>query len=101
MPAGIPLRHVHLDRDSEAAAGRSHSDCTTDDPDAWTAYAIVAGIEPEQLDGAIFVIDANGWLRAWRSGDAASETRPDLFAQQVKLAIEQPFAADDIGSHRH
>lgn len=101
VPAGIPLRYVHLNRDSEAAAGRFRSDCTTDDPDAWTAYAIVAGIEPEQLDGAIFVIDANGWLRAWRSGDAASETRPDLFAQQVKLAIEQPFAADDIGSHRH
>jgi putative copper export protein/mono/diheme cytochrome c family protein len=34
------------------------------DSDAWHAYAIMAGVAPDQLAGTEFLIDADGWLRA-------------------------------------
>jgi hypothetical protein len=37
--------------------------CSTDDPDAATAFALYAGSSVEELDGTEFIVDQSGSLR--------------------------------------
>lgn len=45
-------------------AGASDADCVAADPAAWDAYALAAGVPPDDLAGAQFLVDRRGWLRA-------------------------------------
>jgi mono/diheme cytochrome c family protein len=56
--------------------------CVAADPTAWTAYAVLADLRPDQLAGAEFLVDPNGWLRAVRRPGAAGgwRTKDDLIA---------------------
>lgn len=45
-------------------AGATDADCVAADPAAWEAYALAAGVPPDNLAGAQFLLDRRGWLRA-------------------------------------
>lgn len=47
------------------------ADCAAAGVDAWNAYALAAGVPPDQLAGAQFMVDRQGWLRARRLPGAA------------------------------
>ncbi|HEY3148256.1 MAG TPA: CopD family protein [Dongiaceae bacterium] len=66
--------------------------------DAWTAYAIVAGTAPDQLDGMEFLVDSNGWLRRVFKPDASTDTAAFLSAAQD--AESHPIQIEE-GSHHH
>ena len=83
---GVPLVTVLL-----ASVGRAPADatCGAEDPAVWNAYAILAGLSPDQLAGTRFLIDPDGWLRAiQRPGDATvSWTDPSaLLARHAQFA---------------
>ncbi len=47
------------------------ADCVASGEDAWKAYALAAGVPPDGLSGAQFMVDRRGWLRARRLPGAA------------------------------
>lgn len=47
------------------------ADCVAAGVDAWHAYALAAGVLPDELAGAQFMVDRQGWLRARRLPGAA------------------------------
>ncbi|WP_232732898.1 c-type cytochrome [Achromobacter ruhlandii] len=47
------------------------ADCVAPDDTAWSAYALAAGLPPQALAGAQFMVDRRGWLRARRLPGAA------------------------------
>ncbi|KAG1309578.1 hypothetical protein G6F62_014795 [Rhizopus arrhizus] len=51
--------------------GEVNADCVAADRGAWDAYALAAGVPPEALSGAQFMVDRRGWLRARRLPGAA------------------------------
>ncbi|RXN88205.1 cytochrome C [Achromobacter aloeverae] len=54
------------------------AECTSDDADAWVAYALLAGATGDTLAGAQFLVDRQGWLRARHAGgDAPAWTSGD------------------------
>ncbi|HWK49794.1 MAG TPA: CopD family protein, partial [Steroidobacter sp.] len=59
LSARFPSETVVLARDPDASLGW----CTVQELEAWSAYAVIAGVEPKALPGTVFLIDANGWLR--------------------------------------
>ena len=50
--------------DAQPGAKIANGRCVADDASARQAYAIVAGVPPNKLGGAQFLIDDRGWLRA-------------------------------------
>jgi len=68
--------------------------------DAWMAYAIVAGVAPERLDGTEFLVDSGGWLRRVLK----PEMLPDAaaFVAAARDAEAHPIATDaSSGMHHH
>lgn len=57
---------------------------------AWQAYAWVAGREAAQLDGAQFLVDRGGWLRAYQApGDTLAWSAPDTMCEPGEIAPDQ------------
>ena len=52
-------------------ADDANADCAAADAVAWEAYALAAGVPPDSLAGAQFMVDRRGWLRARRLPGAA------------------------------
>lgn len=77
--------------------------CSTTSPDAWTAFALMAGVAPGKLDGTRFLIDANGWLRSRFLPDSfpAEEVLAGARRQELTRIAAAPFEAAGIGTHRH
>jgi putative copper export protein/mono/diheme cytochrome c family protein len=76
---------------------RAISGCASREPDAWRAYAIVAGIAPDALAGTEFLVDSRGWLRAlWRPGAAT----PDAITMAVRTSEANPIRSGAV-THRH
>jgi hypothetical protein len=50
---------------------RVDADCVAAGVEAWDAYALAAGVSPDELAGAQFMVDRQGWLRARRLPGAA------------------------------
>lgn len=74
----------------------------TSGSDAWAAYAIAAGTTPEQLAGAMFLIDRDGWLRAvLRPDDGSAWPSPDSVAAAIKDAQMHRVAAGDDATTMH
>jgi len=66
--------------------------CTVQELEAFTAYGVIAGIAPEALAGAVFLIDANGWLRFAAGLGAASPS-------EIERATEEIFKAPLSRAH--
>ncbi|HVI89620.1 MAG TPA: CopD family protein [Dongiaceae bacterium] len=68
--------------------------------DAWNAYAVMAGISPDQLAGTQFLVDDNGWLRAVLYPSANDWADAARVAKALQDAVSHPLAASG-GSHHH
>jgi putative copper export protein/mono/diheme cytochrome c family protein len=91
--AGVPIAVLYL------RAGPSRSDCVADTPDAWTAYAILAGVSPDRLSGSVFLIDPNGWLRTLWSPEEAGDTNQMIAS--LRSICEHPISSPSGGEHAH
>ncbi len=70
--------------------------------DAWTAYAILAGVTSDKLVGTEFLVDAHGWLRAvLRPVDAGTWAETGDFLVAAREAAAHPIAAVDGGQMHH
>jgi putative copper export protein/mono/diheme cytochrome c family protein len=88
-----------LSADGETDAVRGG--CVAQDQAAWGAYATLAGVAPDRLAGAMFLVDRRGWLRAVRlAGDAAWRSPDGL---QAAIAAIERLKIDESngGSHEH
>jgi putative copper export protein/mono/diheme cytochrome c family protein len=91
---------LRLDR----AAGRPPRDgeCVSATATAWPAYAAVAGIPPDSLQGTEFLVDSNGWLRDLRCSNELSDWNdPKALQAIVRTLREQPITAPLGGMHVH
>jgi hypothetical protein len=75
--------------------------CTSKDQSVNLAYAILSGIAPDELQGRQFLIDANGWLRAWQRPEPGQGWNdPNTLLANVQEIADHPLAAMDM-SHAH
>jgi putative copper export protein/mono/diheme cytochrome c family protein len=72
-------------------------ECVAAAPEAWDAWALLAGVAPDRFSGYQAVVDGQGWLRAWLSPEA--ETGQLLAV--LRDAGKQPVAAPANAGHRH
>jgi mono/diheme cytochrome c family protein len=85
LPEALAARLVVIalarDRQIEETGGL----CVADDPAAWTAYAVIAGVDGESLGGMQFLADPQGWLRAvWKSGEPLAWSDPGALAARIE-----------------
>lgn len=74
--------------------------CIASGEEAWTAYAIIAGVTPEQLAGTQFLIDPSGWLRMVLAPQASAEwSTPEGLATAVAAIAAHPLVA--AAQHHH
>lgn len=72
--------------------------CVTRDESVPSAYAIVTGLVPGQVQGAQFLIDADGWLRAVQPADTKPGwDNPGDLEREVAEIRAHPIA--DAGDH--
>ncbi|MGP1615553.1 MAG: c-type cytochrome [Pollutimonas bauzanensis] len=65
-------------------------DCLASSAQAWQAYALVAGSASQDLAGAQFLVDRQGWLRSlWRPGDPSGWTLPESMCLPASTAAPQ------------
>jgi len=69
--------------------------------DAWNAYAIIAGVAPEQLAGTQFLVDDNGWLRAILYPTAAGSADAASIVKALQDAATHPLATTGSAHHHH
>lgn len=95
--------------------GATDADCVAADPAAWDAYALAAGVPPDGLAGAQFLVDRRGWLRArllphaapaWTSADDVCGPGGRMEAGnanglgEILLAMDRaPIAVTDLRRH--
>ena len=96
-PAGAGVFPVVLTREEP-----DRPVCASADPAAWNALAAVTGQSPDKLAGSRMLVDANGWMRAFKAGpDAAAWDDPAAFAAAVKAIAAAPITATGGEGHRH
>ena len=97
-PAGAGVLPIVLTREEEP----DRPACASADPAAWDALAAVTGQSPDKLAGSRVLVDANGWMRAFKAGpDAAAWDDPGAFAAAVKAIAAAPITATGGEGHRH
>ncbi len=76
--------------------------CVNTDPVVRTAFAAISGVPAPQLDGAQFLVDPNGWMRAvQRPGETTVRwADPALLLADVRAICRTPIAAP-TGGHHH
>jgi mono/diheme cytochrome c family protein len=83
------------------AATPREAGCVTADPAAWSAYAVLADLRPDELAGTEFLVDPNGWLRAvHRPGAAGGWHTNDLIAA-VRSIYASPIKRPSGAQHEH
>jgi len=91
--AKASLTTILLTRDGQARP--AGDGCVSRDAAAWTAYAIVGGVDADGLAGTQFLVDPQGWLRArWRPGDPPGWTDPTQLPAEIEQLLGQPIAMD-------
>ncbi|HIH2751598.1 TPA: c-type cytochrome [Burkholderia lata] len=68
------------------AAGTARADCVASTPDAWLAFATIAGVAPDALGGTQLLADRRGWLRARALPGSAGWSDADLLCRSVATA---------------
>jgi mono/diheme cytochrome c family protein len=97
---GYKVLILHLNRTPTTPVPQA--ECMAATPAAWGAYAILAGLPPDRLPGAEFLVDPSGWLRAaWLPGSGRGWSTPDELIAQVRLICTHPIASDPGGAHEH
>lgn len=76
-----------------AAAKRGDWDCVSDDPDLPRALAVLNGASAE---GAQFIADRDGWLRARNAPDATGWSASDLVCSSARSPVAADASADGL-----
>ncbi|AOI88591.1 c-type cytochrome [Burkholderia pseudomultivorans] len=63
------------------AAADARANCVAATPDAWQAFATIAGVAPDALGGTQFLADRRGWLRARALPGSAGWSDADLLCR--------------------
>jgi len=93
---GFPIAVLHLRQ------GAARGDCAAATPDAWPAYAILAGLPPERLAGTVFLVDPAGWLRTlWPPGEAGDTTQLIAGLRSICEHPIDPSPGDGHDHHHH
>ncbi len=96
-PAGAGVFPIVLTREEP-----DRHACASADPAAWDALAAVTGQSPDQLAGTRVLVDADGWMRAFKPGaDAAAWDDPGALAASVRAIAAAPIIATGGEGHRH
>lgn len=74
--------------------------CVAPGPEVRAAYGVVAGIRADKLDGAWFLVDPQGWLRAFHRPDEGAPP-PMTLAAEIDSILAHPIAATSGGVHVH
>ena len=101
-PTNVDIKTILLTRDR--ASKPAGSACVTIEPEAWTAFAILLGVSPDEMAGTQFLSDADLRLRArWRPGDAGDWNDPRRFSAVIREIAEKPVghAAEGRDGHHH
>ena len=84
------------------AARPTGAACVANEPEVWTALAIIVGLSPDALAGTQVLVDRNTLLRAaWRPGDAEDWTDQRIVAARIRDILDHPLAIDLSASHAH
>lgn len=94
LPAGTVV--LAVPNEAWSATPPEAGACVATGVAAGDAYAILAGLPPDQATGTTFLIDANGWLRSVRHPGAANDLAAAIRAIQAH-PLEQRHGA----SHEH
>jgi putative copper export protein/mono/diheme cytochrome c family protein len=97
---GVTVRTIVLLRHPPASA--QTATCVTVEPEAWTAFAILLGVRPDELAGAEILADADSWLRAfWKSAGSPDDSRQA--AAMIRDIAAHPLAPATGGElvHHH
>jgi mono/diheme cytochrome c family protein len=78
-------------------------DCASASPEAWKAFAVLADVPPDRLEGTEFLVDANGWLRGVHRGGSPNgwHTRDDLIAAVRHICSSPLETGGDAHAHHH
>ncbi|OXJ09965.1 c-type cytochrome [Burkholderia sp. HI2500] len=68
------------------ATGAARADCVASTPDAWHAFATIAGVAPDALGGTQLLADRRGWLRARALPGSAGWSDADLLCRSDATA---------------
>ncbi|RXV69778.1 cytochrome c [Burkholderia stabilis] len=77
------------------ATGTRAANCVASTPDAWLAFATIAGLAPDALGGTQLLADRRGWLRARALPGSAGWSDADLLCRSDAAA--RPAAASATG----
>jgi putative copper export protein/mono/diheme cytochrome c family protein len=76
--------------------------CIAASPSAWQAYAVLTDVPPEDLAGAEFLVDPNGWLRAvHRPGMAGGWHTAASLVAAIRGIDANPIQPFNGGQHEH
>jgi mono/diheme cytochrome c family protein len=103
LPAvsGIDVRTILLVRHPPAQPPAGT--CVTVEPEAWSAFAILLGVTPDDLAGTEMLADADLWLRAfWKSAEPGTWNDPRQTAATIADIAAHPLApAEATHAHHH
>jgi hypothetical protein len=75
--------------------------CVTVEPSAWDAFAILLGVNPDELPGTQVLADQNGWLRArWRPGEPDDWNAPERLDAVIRTIAMHPLTGGAV-THAH
>jgi putative copper export protein/mono/diheme cytochrome c family protein len=82
-----------------AAEKPAEGECVSASTSAWDAWAVLAGVSPDNFAGYRAVVDGQGWLRAWLPPGTALEQA----LAAIRDARDHPIAsgARPGGGHHH
>lgn len=98
-PSGIDVATVVLSQRERAPEELPAGACQASSPDAWTAFAIVGGVEESAFAGTRIHIDANGWLRSRVL--PADPLDDDAWRLEIAQIASTPIAVRAAGGHAH
>lgn len=102
IPPQEGVRTIVLRVSPDAAARPAAGECAAATPAAWPAFAVLAGLDPDALDGTEFLVDPQGWLRTlWRPGPPGNARSPDQLITEIRQIITHPITAQETRAHAH
>ena len=83
--------------------GAEFKGCRTADPSVPSAFGKISGLAPEELDGAQFLVDQEGWIRALKRPGQESDTgaAASLLAALTEICTHPLGDSGKAHAHHH
>ena len=90
---------IRVTRDGTPAAGT----CTAYKAEIWSAYGIISGVDPRDLPGTQFLVDAAGFLRLIQHPSEASPgwDDPTVLDSVSRMLAAHPISEAGVEMHHH